>query len=511
MRFRSRVVMASAASVLTLVGVAACSTAPEGPSEASITIGVPSVSAFTSVIEEDGTAIFGSLDRQAVYEPLMYFDEATGENLPWLATSWTVGEDHLSLEFTLRDDVDFTDGTHFDAHAAEAFLDALVAGSSGASGYYQGLGAEFTATGDYTLKVTTTTPIPAIGLYAVNFNVMGFPSTSMLDSAADSSEEPVGTGPYLIEEYVPEVSVSLVRNPDYWNPEAYPYDRVTLRAFSDNVAALNALKSGQIDATQTDISLAASAEADGLVIHRGAGQFLTLMVYDHTGDINPAFGDVRVRRAMNLAFDREAIAENIDQGFGAISSQPFTTGQAEYIEGGDERYGYDLDEARRLMAEAGYADGFDLVIPANAASTGTFEPIVQQALGDIGIRVTFEQFADGTAYYVAGFSGKYPVTMYSWYYVNTFSVLKDPKNPALNGAAFAPHPLLVSELVTAIEFGSDEESTRASQELGEYVLSQALFVPFSKPATLWASTSTVTVQVGGIVGPVYLRGFDIAR
>jgi peptide/nickel transport system substrate-binding protein len=339
-------------------------------------------------------------------------------------------------------------------------------------------------------------------------SLTGIPSPTVFIEDRESLEEtPVGSGPYVIDEYSPEIEASFVRNPDYWNPGAYPYDTVTLKPFADSVAALNALKSGQIDATSLETASAIEAKASGFRINEGTGRFATLQIRDYKGIVQPALGDKRVRQAMNLAFDREAILENINLGLGSVSSQPFTEGQYEWVPDGDARYAYDPERARELLAEAGYPDGFTITIPTSPASgMSAYEPIIQQSLADIGITVEFETHVDD--WYAASIAPEATVSLFfSYFVVSSRFLIEDP----LGGQTqFFPTPEsemieLWNEFKDSDPNNPDEESRAAASELGELILDNAYYVPIAKPAIVWASTQAVTVDVGTTVARPLLK------
>jgi peptide/nickel transport system substrate-binding protein len=359
-------------------------------------------------------------------------------------------------------------------------------------------------TGEYTVEITAVQPMRFDFFYLLE--EVPILSPSVLDNDPETVVEvPQGSGPYLVDEVVAEVSATVVRNPDYWNPDAYPFDEIEFIVYNDEVAALNALKSGQIDATALSLQPAQEAEAAGFTLHEGLGTFATLYFHDHHGTRIPALGDLRVRQAINMAFDREQIAESLYLGFGRVSSQPFTSGQAEYVEGGDEFYGYDLERAAELLAEAGYPDGFDL--PILAFGTESIEPIVEQSLADIGIRVTYNRVADSAEWVSAITGGGEAAILLTHYFTNVARYL-DPAYDFFLGDPETDHAVV--QMLETIARGSAAESAEASQTLGHYLLENAWFAPFAKPPAVWASVPELEIKVGQILGVPNLREFQIS-
>jgi peptide/nickel transport system substrate-binding protein len=434
-----------------------------------------------------------SAPSQAVYEPLIMLD-AEGQPQPWLAESFEVSDDGLTITLELRDDVDFSDGTHLDAAAVDTYLEAFFASegaSTGAQSPFAADGVTVDAAGEYTLELTSTKPIR--GLFYNNLSQVHIGSPVAIEDRAALAETPAGTGPFLLDELVADASISYVANPDYWNRDAFPFDTLELIVFTDDVAALNALQSGQIDAANIDdLSLASGAADDeSLELHRGAGGQPTLFFIDREGATVPALADKRVRQAINMAFDREGINDALNFGLGTVSSQPFVPTEAAYVEGGDDRYPYDPDAARELLAEAGYADGFSFTVASIAGVTDGYEPILQQSLADIGIDIVFEQVAAAdalTLFFDKWPNEAYPVASYPlvvgltrFYWVEAF----------LGGFEDATAQGLYDTYLT----GSDEESAAAIAELGEYLLDEAWFAPLSAPPCLIVSRPGLTVNV----------------
>lgn len=474
------------------VPVSACAAGDPPPQEdQSITIAVNALIADWSPY--GGAAAFAtSLQYNAVYDTLLIWDWAsdTAEaSAPSLATDAAVSEDRLALTINLRDDVDFVDGVHMDADAIVTYFTGLLESELALAGSLSPYEPTFEATGEYQVVVSTTKPIYDPEFTRTIFAYTPILSPATVDDQAAAAETPIGSGPYLVDEFDPDVSLRLVRNPDYWNPDAYPFDEVELRVLPDPTARLNALKSGQIDASQITIQQAPEAERSDLtVVGSGAVQD-ALWVRDPVNSTEPALRDVRVREAMMLAFDRQAIADSVYLGYAEVSSQPSMEGQPHYIDGGDTRFGYDPERARELMAEAGYESGFALTIPSWSGSAN-LEPIVQQYLGDIGIQVSFETMPDIPALNEANASGRYPLVMgQNSYLVITYQIVA----PGETGWIIATDEVV--EMLTTIKEGTAEESARASQSLGELLLDEAWIIPFGKPLRLWSTTKDVALDL----------------
>jgi peptide/nickel transport system substrate-binding protein len=496
-----RLITAAAGLSLAAGVVSGCAATPEDEGPNSIRIGVDAL--FLQGTYDPATAFIFALDTSGVYESLLIRDPKTGRYGPNLAVSYELSDDRRTITFELRDDVTFVGGQPMTAEAVAEYL-TLVAADEGAGAYATLTtqnAATFRATGPTTLEVTASSAVDVPGGVLPLLESMPIADPSSMEDREAAATSPKGTGPYLVEEVVPEVSVTLVRNPEYWDPERYPFDEVTVFRFDDDVAKLNALKSGQVDAASIGLNLAEEGVANGLTATQSAiGRLTGLWIADRGGAIVPALADVRVRRAIALAFDREAINDSLNHGYGAVTSQAGVPEVEAYVPGGDDRYGYDPEQARELLAEAGYADGFDITIPITPfAGINEWAPIVQQSLADIGIRVTFEEFGDVGAFFGAALSGEYPVILYREQPIAAIWVFFSP-------TAVFNHPTYDDAVVadlwkTLTVTGTSEEAVQAQRDIAARALDQAWLAVIANSNNLWLSRPGFTVDVDPASAP----------
>lgn len=456
-----------------------------------------------------GVTMFANLALQAVYDSLVVWNQDDNSFDPWLAESWEyLNESETQLVMNLRSDVTFIDGAPLNAEAVKASYDAMLTrDASPGSTQLNTYGTELTVIDEYTFQFDTTRAMQ--GDFFQNIAIFPIASPLALVDPDSLSTIPIGSGPYLLsEDSTFGVEMRYERNVDYWNADLFPYDKLIVKQFADPVAALNALRGGQVDAAPIDVSAAAEAESGGSAIHLGFGQYRTLVFGDRDGNVLSPIGDVRVRQAINMAFDRAGIAKTLDLGYGRVSSQPFAQGSEEYLRGKDDVYPYDLEAARALMADAGYADGFELTIPTSSATT-PMEPIVQQSLADIGISVTYEPFPEPATLMQEAQSGRFPVIISTEWYVTTVPAFMVP------GGAWAQawgyQNSTIDELVDITRNGTLDERAEASQQIGQLVLEEAWFAPFSSRPSVWATDSEIAVKIGAITGTVNLPSFTPAN
>lgn len=459
-----------ASATLALVG---CSPTEAPAGDAPLRIGIEGAGFSFAPSSQDRLA------TSMVYDFLVTQD-ADGYH-PRAATL-TYNEGNTVLTIKLNEGLTFSDGTAIDADVIKA--DILWSKDNGA---FFGAIEDVAVIDDLTLEVTQSAADKNVML---SMWAMPIVSIDTLENPEKYAENPNESGPYLYDEAASTSGATHVftRNPDYTNPDLFAYDAVTISILEDVTSRVNALKSGQIDVAPIGSATAADAEAAGFALNQLYSSAAGMILGDRRGEIVPALGDVRVRQAMNMAFDREAMVDSIFAGYAKPSSQAFAEGTPGYQEDEADAYAYDPEGAKALLAEAGYPDGFDLTLPTYEPITGDAEAYIKQALGDIGIRVSFEPFNDDT--WVPAFSGgDYPIATLGLPFAQAVDVASPDFfwNPWHND-----DPDAVALLKT-INTGTPEEIVEATDALGKIELDDAWWVIWAHPATIWASIDSVQV------------------
>lgn len=334
-----------------------------------------------------------------LYDGLTKFDLTQGDEIPkivpGLAESWEPNEDLTSWTFTLRPDVTFHDGTPWNADAAIFNLERYV--DTGSPNFYQELNAQggisvagiesFEKVDDMTIRIATKGPwsyLP-VDLATVYF---GSPTAIRAEGNQGFAERPVGTGPFVFESLQRGQRLVMVRNESYWDG-APAVERVILRPIPDPTARTAALRSGEVNW----IEVPPPDDVPGFA--SGGFQVLTNS-YDHIWpwvlDTSEApFDSPTVREALNWAIDRDSLVENILQGTAEPSLGFAPRANAAYRPENDV-YGYDPERARRLLAEAGYPDGFTMTLSYPTSGSGNMVPTpmntaLQADLAAVGVTV----------------------------------------------------------------------------------------------------------------------------
>jgi peptide/nickel transport system substrate-binding protein len=320
-----------------------------------------------------------------IFEGLVRLDRS-GNPTPGLAESWTVSEDGRTYTFRLRPNVRFHDGKPFDSSVVKFSYERAKAPDSANAqkGYFEPI--ESIETPDPLTAVVRLSRVD--GLFLFN---MGLGDAVMVhpDSAATNRQTPVGTGAFRFERWNPGDRVVMVRNPDYWGTPAR-LERVEIRFISDPAAQVAALLAGDLDAMPNLSATEAVARFRTdrnfeTVIGNTEGEIILAM-----NNARGPFRDVRVRRAIQHAIDRQQLIDGAYDGFGTPIGSHFPPHRDGYVDL-TGMYPYDPARAKALLAEAGLANGFEATLrvppPAYARRSGE---LIQAFLAEVGIRVTLE-------------------------------------------------------------------------------------------------------------------------
>lgn len=356
-------------------------------------------------------------------------DPETGEYIPYLAESWDVSEDGLTLTFTLKEGIMFHDGTPLTAQDyAWTFNRALdPATASPSTGPLLAGVTNVEATDDRTLVFHLEQPNFAIlNSLSLSGYTMPYPQAYFEANGADHfARNPVSVGPFIFKEWVVGEYIRVERNPDFnWGPAYAPgpwnFGAVEFRFILDQATDLAALEAGEIMVTgvpQTE--LARFMDSEQFTIYNSMDQILFPALTFNLA--RPPFDDIRIRQAINYAVNREGIIAVFLQGNGEPAYGPLPPSIPGYWPGVEEiGYRYDPDKARALFEEAGWTMGdsgflekdgetlsftllalpYDFVIPAME--------ILKEQFREIGIDMTIEQ-SDPSILYEKAALGDYDV------------------------------------------------------------------------------------------------------
>ncbi|MET8976407.1 ABC transporter substrate-binding protein [Streptomyces sp. NPDC004539] len=441
---------------------------------------------------------------QPVYDSLLRLTP-TADVTANLATKWSYDATRTVLTLTLRTGVKFTDGTALDAAAVKANLLHTKGGTNEAAGQLKGVSA-VDVVNPTTVTVKLSAPDPS--LLANLGNVAGMIASPKAITAGTLKSEPVGSGPYTLDKSATTAgsTYTFVRNPGYWNKSAFPFDKIVLKPLTDATAVLNALRSGQINgAVLTSAKNIAPAQSSGLNVTKyTSGDVEGLYIWDREGKMVKALGDVRVRQALNYAFDRAAIVKTVKGGMGSPTTQVFNPAGSAFDKSLDSRYTYDPAKAKQLLAEAGYPNGFSVTMPDVSAIFPDQQAAMTQQLADIGVKVKIDKIPTGQLI-TELLSGKYAMSYMVLASFRPWDTIQiEVAKDALWNVRHTDDPA-AEALVKKAQSATGAAQDALFKQLNTHLVEQAWNAPWDSVQNAYATTKgiTFTPQAFAAVPPIY--------
>ncbi len=355
--------------------------------------------------------------------------------VPWHARSWTISEDGRTITFKLRQDIRFSNGraiTSEDfAYSLERILDPAT--RSPGQGFYRNIvGARAFQDGSSdrvsglrtpdqeTLEIELAHPdLPFLYCIAMPF-AYAVPREEVERHGDRFGRYPVGAGPFTLAHWQRGTRLRLEKSPSYYRAADVRLEAIELMVGGDETLHMMMFERGELDiasVTSTGIPDADFIRVmnDPVLSKRVAHQPLNAIQYLSMNTELPPFDRVNVRRAVNHAIDRERIVRLIsDRGILARGVlPPGMPGFDEHLVG----YDYDTEKARKLLAEAGYPEGFstELMITAQSGIDAKIGQAVQQDLAEVGISVEIRPVTGPTRIEATGRRGAVPFSTFGWY------------------------------------------------------------------------------------------------
>ncbi|MEW2517561.1 ABC transporter substrate-binding protein [Actinacidiphila alni] len=439
-RPRATLLAAGAAALSLSLTLAACSSDSADPSDSSAgKAAAPHAGGrLTFALGSDPICVdpHQAATNDAVYaarglvDSLTDQDAATGRIAPWLATSWDIAKDASEFTFHLRAGATFSDGTPVDAAAVKANFDAVVklgAKSIFGSGYLSGYrGTEVVDA--HTARVTFDHP-NAQFLQATSTTTLGLLSTGTLKRSAESlcAGPLIGSGPFELASYTPGKSVELVKRADYtggstlWKHSGPAYlDRIIFKVVPESGIRTGSLESGQLDAVsgvapQDEAGL--KSQGAKLLSRSNPGVPVALSV----NTSRPQAGDIAVRRALEVAIDRQEVVDTVL----SPSYHPATSSLSSTTDGYQDNsklLAHDTAAAGRILDAAGWQPGpggirtkngvkldLKVILAPNFGPNQSVLELVQQQVKKAGIGLTLKVLSIAD-YQVAQKSGDYDLS-----------------------------------------------------------------------------------------------------
>lgn len=332
-----------------------------------------------------------------IFDTLIAFDKDL-QTYPALATSWN-NPSPTEWVFKLREGVKFHNGNNFNADDVVFSIERIKnwdkSGFKGKVSMIKGI----SKIDDYTVKITTNDPFPILLKKLTYVKILD------KETLAGKSDQwiglnAVGTGAYSLESWRKGDSLKLNVNPNYWKGQA-KYDKVLFRPLTNNATRVAAMLSGEVDIIDRVpvVDVDRVKNSDKLDFFVQPGMRLIFLQMDQDRDNSPyikshdgknPFKDVRVRKALYYGINEDAIVKYVMKGFAQPAEQLYPSSIFGYDPSIGERAKYNPEKAKALLVEAGYPDGFEVVLdtPNNRyINDSQIAQAVASSLAKIGIKV----------------------------------------------------------------------------------------------------------------------------
>jgi len=382
-------VVSAAALTMSACATAGTGAGPSGTAgSADITVALALPTSWDPITSRTGYDIN---TISLAYASLTRLD-ANGDVEPSLAESWAYSDDGTAVTFTLRKGLTFSDGEPVDAAAVKAFYDR---GTTQADSHLKDQLADLeSVTVDGDLEVTLH--LSEVD-YQIPYLVAGRTGAISSPAAGEDPEQlaidPVGAGPFILTDFVPESQATFVKNPDYWDADNIHIDKLTLKPRLDAATVVAAIQSGAVDVAVIPATQVDAAKAAGIEVTIDTA----LTSSDASINLNKApFDDPAVVEALRYTFDRPAYVDAVTAGLGTVTHQPFPEGYLAFNPEVEDLWDYDPAKAKQILADAGYSDG-DLSTTITAQAGGEVAAELTQAqLAAVGISSTIEVVPAGS-------------------------------------------------------------------------------------------------------------------
>jgi peptide/nickel transport system substrate-binding protein len=456
-----------------------------------------------------------------IYEPLVRRNKDLALE-PALAESWEIVSPTV-WRFKLRKNVTFHDGAPFTADDVIATFERSRSPGADAKTKVQSI-ASIKKIDDYTIEVTTYRPAPILlseisdwfivsKAWAEKNNAM---TVADLRKGAENyaTRHANGTGPFKLVSREPDVRTVLAANEKWWDKPKHNITRATFMPIRNSATRTAALLSGEIDFAQpvptqdikrlkADPNIKVLQTTEARVIFLGFDQKRDELLYGSVKDKNP-FKDIRVRKAFNQAVDVNAIVNKIMDGAAAARGSVIVRQMKGFNPEVDKRPAYDVDAAKKLLAEAGYPNGFSVTLDCPNDRYVNDEAVcvaVAAMLGRIGIKVNVAAITK-TKYFAKTLSHDTSFFMLGWG-ANTvdahnplallFATPTKGGNGRWNMGAYS-NPKL-DKLTDQIRDELDENKRNALiKEAYKLVNDEFVIIPLFEPALVWATRKNVTLD-----------------
>lgn len=344
------------------------------------------------IVPSDNGSIWAMMQ---IYDQLVQINRTSDGIEPDLAESWEISDDGLVYTFHLRE-AKFSNGDPVTAEDVKFSIERSASPQNAYSFLFTAI-KSVDIIDDRTVQITLKQPYAPFLANLALFTASIVPKEVVEELGDEFGQNPVGSGPFMLQEFKKGVHSILVRNPFYWK-EGRPYlDEIQMLFVPDDNTRVLQLRAGEVDA----INVVPFNQIDSLKQEPGIEVLIEPLFRFDTiwlnHDVAP-LDDVRVRQALNYGLDKQAIIENVFFGYGEVANHFMP--KMQFWSPDIEPYPYDPERAKQLMAESSAPQGFELtmMVPTGDVVSKQIAEIAKEQWAELGVDVEIQELDVGTAY-----------------------------------------------------------------------------------------------------------------
>ena len=433
------------------------------------------------------TELVAMTTQVQIFETLVTKDEE-GNIVPCLAESWEQIDDH-TVRFTLRDDVYFHNGEKLTAEDVVFSIQRAVEKPSSAA-IFAAFDPENTkVVSELVVDVATKNPYAAIFNYLASTRGEIVSKKAVEEMGDDQfGRSPVGTGPFMFDSWTTGTSITLKRNENYWG-EKPAYSTLTLKFITETANRALEIEAGNADIVldPDTADLDRLAALDGLEVVSGDSYGISYIAFTMDDEV---LSDVRVRQALSMALDLDSLGTSVYGSYATVAESVMPNTVFAYESQGG--HVYDVEQAKQLLADAGYADGLTLTLNLpNSSEQQNIGVIAQNMWREIGVTAEIAT-ASTSEVIAAGRRGDNQIVVMA----ATYST-GDPGHALADfdtrsDGFLRPNDTHIDELLDQGSATYDEtERAAVYAELQEYIYGQYYMIPVANKTVNYVITDKV--------------------
>jgi peptide/nickel transport system substrate-binding protein len=454
-----------------------------------------------------------------IFEKLTHFDK-DGKLVPGLAESWSREGDNVWI-FRLRKGVTFQDGSEFGANDVIASLDRAgnVPNSPGPFTTYLSSIKAVSAIDDQTVRIETKTANALLPFDLATIYIVEAKAAKASTEDFNTGRSAIGTGPFKLVSYDRSGIIELARNDTYWGPKPH-WAKVTLRSITNGAARVAALLAGDADVIEgvlpSDVERLLADKA--VAVYSSPSTRLLYLTLDQDRDQSPYIAepngakleqnplkDARVRKALSIGIDRNAIVAKILNNYAAATGQLVPEGVFGHV-ADIKPPAYNPDEARKLLSEAGYPQGFSLTVHGSSDRYVNGQQVLAAIAAywtRIGVQTSVEVMPFATLAskvrdraFTSILTGFAAVTGNGAAQLQALVATYDPekKSGALNRISRYSNPKVDEAIALSYAAGTEEQRLAAIRTATETALVEEVgLIPLYHQVTIWGARADFKV------------------